>query len=122
MPRVQQEPLELNVYRVDGYPCLRLTGEGDPQGADRLEAACRELMLAGHHRMVVDARDVQFFDPDCARRLEEICQELQEEGGGMVLVDRSLPVERSLKLVGLDRCVPVAASIAEATRCLDLLE
>lgn len=119
MKPVWAETLRLDVVEVDGYPCVRLTGEGEQCGADTLERAFETLIRRGMTRVVLDTRDVRFLDPQCYEALESVVHKLEATGGLLVVVDQSLPVERTLKLLDVERLAPVVPTISQATTYLD---
>jgi anti-anti-sigma regulatory factor len=51
--------------------------------------------------------------------IEAVLQRLAGEGGGLVIVDRCAPVERALKLMGLEQLTHVVPSLPEAVRYLE---
>jgi anti-anti-sigma factor len=111
--------LEVSVGEVDGYPCVRLSGEGERQGAQEVAHTFERLIGQGRTRLVLDTRDLRFLDPRCCAMLETVVQRLADEGGLLVVVDQSLPVERALKLLSLEQMVHVAPSVSQATTYLD---
>jgi anti-anti-sigma factor len=119
MKQVWCDTLEVEVEEKEGYPCVRLHGEGERRGAERLAQAIERLIAEGSTDVIVDARSVRFLDPHCARALEEALQRLQEEGGTLVLVDQSPPVERTLKLLGLEQRAHVAPTVSQAVHYLE---
>lgn len=119
MKQVWCDTLEVEVDEKEGYPCVRLHGEGERHGAARLTEAIEQLIGAGHTDVIIDARSVRFLDPDCAQALQAAMERLQEEGGTLVLVDQSPPVERALKLLGLDQHAHVASTLSQAVHFLE---
>lgn len=113
------DTLEVEVTEESGYPCLRLSGEGERDGAGRFSRIADALIDEGHLQLILDARSIRFLDPECAAAIEAVRQRLEEEGGALVIVDRCLPVERALKLMGLDRVTHVVPSLSQAVRCLE---
>jgi anti-anti-sigma factor len=119
MRKAWSETLQVKVEQVEGYPCVRLTGEGECAGAEVLEGVIQGLLDDGQHRVVLDTRDVRFLNQRCYEALEAAVRNLEEEGGLMVVVDQSLPVERTLKLLDIERLVHVVPSVSQATAYLD---
>jgi anti-anti-sigma factor len=122
MKQAWSETLRVEVSQIDNYPCVRLTGEGEGVGARLLERTLRRLIEGGHNRLVLDTRDVRFLDQRCYEALEAVVRMLEEEGGRLVVVDQSLPVERTLKLLHVERLAPVVNSISQATSYLEWRE
>lgn len=113
------DTLAVAVDEQAGYPCLRLHGEGEPRGATRLTQAVERLIECGQTHVIIDARRVRFLDLDCALALQAALVRLQEEGGAGVLIDQSPPVERALKLLGVDQHAHVVTSLAQAVYYLE---
>jgi anti-anti-sigma factor len=118
MKQALSEQLEVEVGQTAGYPCIRMVGEGEPQGAQRLEQALAEIATAGHARLILDMRDVRFLDTACCEAVKAAVERAEEEGGCVVVVDQSLPLERALKLMGLEKITHVVPTLSEATRYL----
>jgi stage II sporulation protein AA (anti-sigma F factor antagonist) len=114
MRQVQSTRLKIDVSRVDGLPCVRLSGEGSREAARQLQYELETLISAGDTHIILDTRELTFLDPGCFEVLAEITRLLAEEGGSLVVADQSSPVERSLKLLGLDRIAPVVLSPTQA--------
>ena len=114
-----EERLELGLEYVDGYPCVRMSGESGREGAGVLRDTIQTLLNEGHTDLVLDTRDLRFLDLRCCSVLEEAAERLEEEGGQLVVVDQSLPVERTLKLLSVEHRVQVLPTISQATHYLD---
>ena len=113
------DTLDVEVTEESGYPCLHLSGEGERAGAGRFTRIAEALVDAGHTQLILDARGIRFLDPECAATIEALRQRLEEEGGALVIVDRCQPVERALKLMGLDLVTHVVPSLSQAVCCLE---
>lgn len=110
--------LELEVEEAAGFPSIRLHGEGERRGAARLRELAEELIRNGKTDIIVDARGVRFLDPDSAEALSAVMARLEEEGGALVIIDQSQPVERALKLLGMEQLAHVVATPEQAVRYL----
>ena len=119
MRRAWSKALQLELSEVDGYPCIRLAGEGECRGAELLEQALDHVIAQGHQKVILDTRDILFLDPVCYEVLASAIQRLEREGGLLVVVDQSLPVERTLKLLNLEQLVHVVPAVSQATTYLD---
>ena len=122
MRKAPVNELQLETDVVEGYPRLRLHGEGERCGAASLQRSIQELLADGSDRLIVDTRDLMFLHPACVETLASVAKELAECGGTLVLIDSCLPVERALKLMGLERVVPVLPTTARAVAYLDGLD
>ena len=118
MKQALPNQLEFEVGETAGYVCVRVQGEGEPQGARRLETALTELISEGHRHVILDMRDIRFLDPVSCDAIKSALERAEEEGGRFVVVDQSLPLERALKLLGLDKLAHVVPTISQATRYL----
>ena len=119
MKQALEEQLTVEAAQVGDFPCLRLRGDADRAGARLLREALSGLLALNADRALVDTRNLRFLDLHCCKVLEEAAARFQERGGVLVVVDSSLPVERTLKLLDVEHLVPVLPSIPQA---LDLLE
>jgi anti-anti-sigma regulatory factor len=119
MKKVWTDQLDVELDETNAYPCLRLLGAGERTGAERFTRMADELIEAGHTQIILDARSMRFLDPECVTAIEAVVQRLAGEGGGLVIVDRCAPVERALKLMGLEQLTHVVPSLPEAVRYLE---
>lgn len=119
MRRLWDETLQLEVREVEGYPCVHLSGEGEACGAGALEQTFEALIGRGQTRVVLDTRDLRFLDPRCFDAIARIVERLTKAGGMMVVVDPSLPVERTLKLLDVERLAHVVPTVGQAATYLD---
>jgi anti-anti-sigma factor len=118
MREVLSGALEGAVRAADCYPCVCLSGEGGTGGAEELEKTFDRLLAEGHTHLVLDTRELRFLDPRCFDTLEAIIRRVEEEGGMLVIVDQTLPVERTLKLLNLEEHAHVVPSISQAAAYL----
>ncbi len=114
MKQVWLKRLAIDVSQVEGFPCIRIEGEGEPHGAKLLEQTFEELLENQHTHVIVDTREVRFLDPSCFLAIQSAADRLDGEGGCLVLVDQCLPVERALKLLGLDKIAHVMPTVSQA--------
>jgi anti-anti-sigma factor len=115
---VWTDSLELEIQEAAGYPCIRLLGEGERGGAERLRQAIESLIEEGRPEVIIDARGVRFLDPDSAEVLAGVMERLEEAGGALVIVDQSKPVERALRLLGMEQLAHVVSTPEEAASYL----
>jgi anti-anti-sigma factor len=117
--RANDRGLGVEVRDVGGYPCVRMTGQGTPTDAARVATTFEDMLNTGARRLLLDMRDVAFLDIACHDALARAIQRLRQSGGVLVLVDHSLPTERTLKLLSLERLVDVVPTMSQATAYLD---
>ena len=113
------DTLTIDVFRCESYPCVRVGGEGEERGAEVLGGILAHLIRSGYTRIIMDTRDLRFMDQHTCTAVVDAINLLDDEDGMLVLVDSSLPVERSLKLLDLERLVHVAPSLSQAVAYLD---
>lgn len=119
MRQAWADTLQIDLFQCENYPCVRLSGEGEERGAHALAGVLEQLIQSGHCRLMVDTRDLRFLDQFSHDALIAVLQMLEEQDGLMVIVDQSLPVERTLKLLSIDRVIHVAPSLSQAVAYLD---
>jgi anti-sigma B factor antagonist len=91
----------------DTLGLVTLTGEVDIYTAPRLKEHMLELFEAGVRDMVVDLAAVTFIDSTALGVLIGGVRRVNDLGGTMALVVATRPVERILKVTGLDQVFTV---------------
>ena len=82
---------------------VNVRGEVDIYTAPRLKEHWLELFEAGVHDLVVDLSAVTFIDSTALGILIGGVRRVNDHGGTMALVVATRPVERILKVTGLDQ-------------------
>src|SRR4051794_35111155 len=59
---LRNETLDLEVVQASGYPCVRLSGEGNCDGSLRLSETLAHLVESGYRRLVLDTRELIYLD------------------------------------------------------------
>jgi anti-anti-sigma regulatory factor len=78
---------------VDGRTgTIRARGRLSGAGADLLRGSVTALRGLGHHRVVLDLRDLETIDADGMRELHLLQQEVRAAGGEVVLLDLTGPI------------------------------
>jgi anti-anti-sigma factor len=116
--KVCSSTLHLEIQEAAGFPSIKLHGEGEHRGAEQLKEAVDELIRSGRTEVMIDARNLTFLDPESAEVLSAAMEQLEEQGGAMVIVDHTQPVERALRLLGLEQLVHVVRTPEQAARYL----
>jgi len=91
---------------------VRLQGEYDISSLDALTASLGDL-TAGQ-ALVVDMREVTFFDVASITVLGAAAAELMTTGGSLVVAAPPPNIERVLTLTGFSKMCPVVASVDDA--------
>ena len=107
---VQDRPaLELHLYEREGWSVIEISGELDLQGVPEL----RELLLRSGHRLVLDARGIDFVD--CSG-LRTVVGPVTGGARRRVVADESGHLHRLLRLTGWERSVLLFPSVDAALR------
>jgi anti-anti-sigma regulatory factor len=78
---------------VDGRTgTIRARGRLTGAGADLLRGSVTALRGLGHHRVVLDLRELETIDAEGLRQLHLLQQEVRAEGGEIVLLDLTGPI------------------------------
>ena len=78
---------------VDGrIGAIRARGVLTGAGADLLRGSVTALQGLGHHRVVLDLRDLESIDADGLRELHRLQAEVRAGGGELVLLDLTGPI------------------------------
>lgn len=78
---------------VDGRTgTIRARGRLTGAGADLLRGSVTALRGLGHHRVVLDLRELETIDAEGLRQLHLLQQEVRAEAGEIVLLDLTGPI------------------------------
>jgi anti-sigma B factor antagonist len=99
---------------IDGVPVVTAPEEIDLANAPLLQRALAEAAGSGHALVVVDMSRTRFCDSTGLNALVAADRRARAEGGEVRLVVTGESVIRIVKLTGVDRVVPVCASLEEA--------
>jgi anti-sigma B factor antagonist len=102
------------VEMIDGVPVVTAPVEIDLANAALLQRALAEAAGPGHALVVVDMSRTRFCDSTGLNALVAADRRARAEGGEVRLVVTGESVIRIVKLTGVDRVVPVYASLEEA--------
>jgi anti-sigma B factor antagonist len=101
-----------------GHELVSLCGEVDIYTAPRLKEHLVKVLDEGATGVVVDLSGVTFIDSTALGVLIGAVRRLHEADGRMALVVATRPVERVLKLTGLDRVFTIHATRDAAVAAL----
>jgi anti-sigma B factor antagonist len=96
----------------DGAVVVRLAGEIDIYNSDDVRAALDEVTETGPQRLVVDLTDVGFMDSTALGVLIQARSRL--ENRALLLAAPSAEIKRMLEVSGIDRHIPVHATVEDA--------
>jgi anti-sigma B factor antagonist len=114
---MDEQGLVIAVRRRPGHVLVTVSGEIDILTAGQL----RDRLAGpagGGLRVIVDFSRVTFIDAAGARVLARAAARATARGGSLRLACAGRRVRRVLALTGLDRTIPLAASVAEARAAL----
>ena len=92
------QPFCVDLVPSDGEIVVEAIGELDLHTAEVLEGEVIRLRAAGHDRIVVDLRGVEFIDSTGLRLLIGLHRAAQREGRSLSLVPGPRPVQRIFEL------------------------
>jgi anti-anti-sigma factor len=95
------------VHRRDDVVIVQTCGELDVATVETLRAAVDDIRGAG--RVVLDLRGLAFLDCAGLRLLVALHHRAQRDGFQLTLLAPPAPVDKPIKLLGLDQALPFAA-------------
>jgi anti-anti-sigma factor len=101
---------------VNGVPVVAAPEEIDVTNAPDLRSALQVAAADGHGTLVLDMTQTRFCDSSGIHTLLDAHKRAQSEGGGLRLVIPDPSAVRIFTITGVDRVIPSASSLAEATR------
>ena len=104
----------LPVEPVHGVPVVLAPDEIDITNATRLRAALLAAAANGHQAFVVDMTRTRFCDSSGVHALVAAHRRAQAEHRQMLLAGPGGAVSRVFSITGLDRVIPIFASLDEA--------
>jgi anti-sigma B factor antagonist len=106
--------LDLHVTTAAGYTVVEVAGEIDLASAPELRTCLHQTINAGSRQLVVDLRQVDFIDSMGVGVLVGAHRRLRDHDGSLQLVGADGLVLRILRLTGLDRVIPLHATLSDA--------
>ena len=113
------EPFAVEVHRHDDVTILQPRGELDLATAETLRTAFDAVVaetlsvapdgMGNGARLVLDLRGLSFIDSTGLRLLVAVDQRAQREGFELTLLAPAAPVDKAIRLCGLDQILPFAA-------------
>src|SRR5688500_11128678 len=116
------DPFRVESVRNERHAVVIIAGDLDAATAPRLHAELVDLAGDGIDRVVLDLRRMTFVDSFGLGVIVNAKKRLSQQGNALCVVadDEQRTLRRLLEITGLDRVLPVHATIAEAVDdCLD---
>ncbi len=114
------EPFAVEVQRREHVAVVQPRGELDLATIDELEAAVDGAItetlgaavdgMEGHARVVLDLRGLSFIGSTGLHLLVALHRRSQSDGFQLTLLAPAAPVDKAIKLCGLDQALPFAAA------------
>ena len=106
--------LQISTRAEDGAVVVTVAGEVDVATAPQLDATLSDLIADGAVTLVVDLSEVGFLDSTGLGVLVKAVKRTREAAGGVAVVTTSPRVLKVLNITGLDKAIPVHATVDEA--------
>ena len=114
---MEEQDLIITVRRRPGYVLVTVSGEIDVTTAGQLRGRLDGPVSRGR-QVIIDFSRVTFIDAAGAGVLAGAAARAAARGGSLRLAAAGKRVRRVLALTGLDRSIPLAATVAEARAVL----
>lgn len=98
---------------------LRLEGEIDLNTAPILEDSLTTALQRGEH-VIVDMKDVRYIDATLYQVLARVRERRRTPPQRMVLVELTPPIQKTVRILGLQRVVDITTSVEVAKRWLEI--
>jgi anti-anti-sigma factor len=105
------EPFAVAVKRRDDLAIVKPSGELDAATVETLRAALDSVR--GTRRLLLDLRGLSFIDSSGLHLLVALPKRAQDDGFRLTLLAPPAPVDRAIRLCGLDEALPFAADDAD---------
>jgi anti-anti-sigma factor len=107
--RTVPEPFAVEVHRRDDVAVVQPHGELDLDSIDSLRAALDRIENVG--RLVLDLRGLSFIGSTGLHLLMALHAHAQASGFELMIVAPPAPVDRAIRLSGLDEVLPFTAVV-----------
>jgi anti-anti-sigma factor len=103
------ESFAVAVERRDDLAIVQPSGDLDAATVETLSAALDSVRGAG--RLLLDLRGLSFIDSSGLHLLVALFERAQDDGFRLTLLPPPAPVDRAIRLCGLDEALPFAAAV-----------
>lgn len=111
--------LEIRMQPLDGDICLvELSGEIDVYTCRAARKEFRDLLEASHRHFLLELGRLTFIDSAGLGMLVRFLRRVRDRGGNLVLVGTTPPIQKLLRMTGLDSLFAFASTHEEALRRL----
>jgi anti-sigma B factor antagonist len=106
--------LRTEVSEVEGWTVVAVHGEIDVATSPTLRERLIDLVSNGATRMVLDLEAVDFVDSTGLGTIVSVLKRARTHGGDLRLVCTEARIRRLFEITGLDKAVPLHASLEDA--------
>jgi anti-sigma B factor antagonist len=103
-----------DVSEVEGWTVVTVHGEIDVATSPMLRERLIDLVNGGAKRLVLDLEAVDFLDSTGLGTIVSLLKRVRTHGGDLRLVCTDARIRRLFEITGLDRAVPLQASLDDA--------
>jgi anti-sigma B factor antagonist len=106
--------LRTDVSEVEGWTVVTVHGEIDVATSPTLRERLIDLVNGGATRLVLDLEAVDFLDSTGLGTIVSLLKRVRTHGGDLRLVCTEARIRRLFEITGLDKAVPLHASLDDA--------
>jgi anti-sigma B factor antagonist len=106
--------LRTDVSEVEGWTVVTVHGEIDVATSPTLRERLIDLVSGGATRLVLDLEAVDFLDSTGLGTIVSLLKRVRTHGGDLRLVCTEARIRRLFEITGLDKAVPLHASLDDA--------
>ena len=106
--------LRTDVSEVKGWTVVTVHGEIDVATSPTLRERLIDLVNDGATRLVLDLEAVDFLDSTGLGTIVSLLKRVRTHGGDLRLVCTEARIRRLFQITGLDKAVPLHASVDDA--------
>jgi anti-sigma B factor antagonist len=106
--------LRTDVSEVEGWTVVTVHGEIDVATSPTLRERLIDLVNDGATRLVLDLETVDFLDSTGLGTIVSLLKRVRTQGGDLRLVCTEARIRRLFEITGLDKAVPLHASLDDA--------